>query len=266
MSNPGSSAGARPEGGDDSRGPGGRGGDPPAPDAASVGGGPGVGAAAAAIVVTQVSGYQGQLIDAIREGKVPKPDLMQYNAWISWRKAEGKRPITRKDGVGTKPSQEADMWREVMAALYGDDWRVQLDALEVGEEADEEGDERAAEVPAVAPVVKEEVEEAPASAPEAAGTPKAKAAPRSEARPAAKSEAAADAPKTPRGAIRSTPAAAVSPSGRLSTHSSLPNSPREMRKKLFGADAGELTLDQFEEKLIRVSEGLDKFSQPHHPG
>ena len=54
MSNPGSSAGARPEGGDDSRGPGGRGGDPPAPDAGSTGGGPGVGAAAAAIVVTKV--------------------------------------------------------------------------------------------------------------------------------------------------------------------------------------------------------------------
>ena len=63
MSNPGSSAGARPEGGDDSRGPGGRGAGPPAPDAEGTGGGPGVGAAAAAIVVTQVSGYQGKLID-----------------------------------------------------------------------------------------------------------------------------------------------------------------------------------------------------------
>ena len=58
----------------------------PAPDAAGS-------AAAAAVKVTEVSGSDKTLSQAIKDGDVAKPDLMSYNAWISWRKAEGRSLI-----------------------------------------------------------------------------------------------------------------------------------------------------------------------------
>merc|ERR1712026_294460 len=50
---------------------------------------------------------------------------------LSWRAGPGSRPTQRRgDGVSTTRAQESVLWRGVMGALYGDDWREQLFVLE----------------------------------------------------------------------------------------------------------------------------------------
>ena len=189
------------------RGPGGReGASPPAPDAASSGG-----AGGGPVPVTEVSGIPGTLLDAIEGKNVPKPELMGYNAWISWRSGVGKRPSKAKDGVSTSSAKESELWKAVMKRYYGDDWRDELDRKDATEE---------------------------------------------EAAEAAEMKAEEEVPKTPP-SRRS-----KSETGAHSLGSSLPNSPGEMRRKLFGADASKYSFEEFERKLIMIADGLTSANKP----
>ena len=73
----------------------------------------------------------GTLQRAIEEKVVPTPDLLGYQAWISWRAGDGLRPTQRKSGHGTTSAQEAELWRETMARIYGEDWRRLLEDAEL---------------------------------------------------------------------------------------------------------------------------------------
>ena len=95
--------------------------------------------------MTQVSDSTKTLLDAIRDGDVPSPGLMRWNAWQTWRRGEGRRPVVSRDGVTTSNAEESALWKSVMCELYGTEWSIQL-AAEEYEEAE------AAPVPsAVAP-------------------------------------------------------------------------------------------------------------------
>ena len=124
-----SSAAAEGRGG--ARGSGGReGSDPLAPSAAAA-----VPAEGAAVVrtagVTEVSGMEGSLLEAIAAKKVEKPKLMIYNDWLGWRKTSQSRPTKKKDGKSTTSAEESELWKQVMENLYGSDWRKDLDAQEM---------------------------------------------------------------------------------------------------------------------------------------
>ena len=95
--------------------------------------------------MTQVSDSTKTLLDAIRDGDVESPRLMRWNAWQTWRRGEGRRPLVSRDGMTTSNAEESALWKSVMCELYGTEWSIQL-AAEEYEEAE------AAPVPsAVAP-------------------------------------------------------------------------------------------------------------------
>ena len=81
----------------------------------------------------------GSLREAIDKGEIPRPPLLGYQAWISWRARAGLRPTQKKSGHGTTSKQEAELWRGTMQGLYGNDWREHLDdeELRLAEEAEE---------------------------------------------------------------------------------------------------------------------------------
>ena len=88
------------------------------------------------------------LLEAIEEGIVPRPGLLTYQDWNSWRARDGQRPSKRRHGDDertTTTAEEAQLWRTVMEALYGPEWKDQLavagGALEETEEEEEEEEE-----------------------------------------------------------------------------------------------------------------------------
>ena len=60
------------------------------------------------------------LAECFADGRVPVPDRMSFPKWQQWRKAEGRRPTKRKDGVGLSTAEEVALWRTTMEALYGE--------------------------------------------------------------------------------------------------------------------------------------------------
>eukprot|EP00435_Cladocopium_sp_Y103_P053296 s165_g17.t1 len=82
---------------------------------------------------------------AIEDGDVPRPGLLGYHDWNSWRANDGLRPskIRHGDEETTTTAEEAQLWRNVMEALYGPDWKDQLASRggQSAEEDDEEEDE-----------------------------------------------------------------------------------------------------------------------------
>ena len=66
------------------------------------------------------------LLQAIQKGAISKPTLMGFNEFETWRKETGGRPTTATDGASTSSATEASIWKEVMAELYGVDWRDKL--------------------------------------------------------------------------------------------------------------------------------------------
>ena len=46
---------------------------------------------------------------------------MSFPKWQQWRKAKGRRPTKRKDGVGLSAAQEVALWRATMADDSDDD-------------------------------------------------------------------------------------------------------------------------------------------------
>ena len=78
----------------------------------------------------QVSGSDKTLIDAIRDGEVPQPILMSWNAWQAWRSRAGRMPRQATDGYTVTRAQEVALWKAVMNELYGEDWSIQLANME----------------------------------------------------------------------------------------------------------------------------------------
>ena len=66
------------------------------------------------------------LAEAIELEEVPRPQLMGWNAWMSWRKHIGKRPTVAADGGTTHNRLESQLWRATMESLYGEEWLEDL--------------------------------------------------------------------------------------------------------------------------------------------
>ena len=49
------------------------------------------------------------LSEAIAEGEVEVPALMEHNVWLQWRRDSGKRPTKRADGASTTSRFEAEL-------------------------------------------------------------------------------------------------------------------------------------------------------------
>ena len=68
-----------------------------------------------------------ELLLAIDDGDLDPPALMSWRNWMTYRKIEGRRPAVRRgDAVSTTQIEEGIMWREVMSAVYGPEWQVEL--------------------------------------------------------------------------------------------------------------------------------------------
>ena len=79
----------------------------------------------------QVSGSDKTLLEAIRDGDVPEPALMRWNAWQTWRStAAGRLPTMSVDGYSVSRAQESALWKSVMLELYGTEWSMQLDSID----------------------------------------------------------------------------------------------------------------------------------------
>ena len=49
---------------------------------------------------------------------------LKWNRWQEWRRTEGQRPTSLTDGETTAARQEANIWRNTMEALHGQDSRL----------------------------------------------------------------------------------------------------------------------------------------------
>ena len=78
----------------------------------------------------EVSGTDEQLCHCIDSREIEAPGLINFNEWQKWRAGAGRRPTKKKDGVFTTPKQEALLWRATMAANHGEDWLIDLAALQ----------------------------------------------------------------------------------------------------------------------------------------
>ena len=74
------------------------------------------------------------LLDAIASGLVPEPAPMSFSEWLRWRSGEGRRPVRTRDGRSTTMTQEAQLWRDVISSLHGEERAEELDAAEAGGE------------------------------------------------------------------------------------------------------------------------------------
>ena len=79
------------------------------------------------------------LSQCLADGRVPVPDRMSFPKWQQWRKAEGRRPTKRKDGVGLSTGQEVALWRATMEELYGKDEAEAADDSDDDDDADDGG-------------------------------------------------------------------------------------------------------------------------------
>ena len=95
-----------------------------------------------AAVQQEVSASVDSLAHLIDDGQIEKPPLMAFNAWQQWRSRAGRRPTIQRDGVRMTQRNEANLWKQTMAANYGDDWQIELEAgnddddIAAGEEDD----------------------------------------------------------------------------------------------------------------------------------
>eukprot|EP00969_Alexandrium_andersonii_P094960 4194425-Alexandrium_andersonii.AAC.1 len=78
--------------------------------------------------VREVSGDDEKaLLAEIADGQISKPELLEFNDWIRRRKGPGKMPAKALgDQEATMPGEESSLWRGVMTALYGQEWRSDL--------------------------------------------------------------------------------------------------------------------------------------------
>ena len=102
------------------------------------------------------------LLEAINAGRVPTPGELTFPQWQAWRRDVRRRPTVRVDGRGIRTRDEVALWREVMAALYGEG---RADELASGDE----GEQEALAVRGVSPPEPYSPESPPGSAEEGRG-------------------------------------------------------------------------------------------------
>jgi hypothetical protein len=178
--------------------------------------------------MTQVSRSTKTLLVAIRDGDVPAPALMGWNAWQRWRKGVGKRPVVATDGEATTTTLELQLWKSVMLEQYGETWSVDLLSSEVEEPPPQ------VSVPSPVPAATAEI--APA-------TPR----PRAEASPG------------------SGPPGAASPgsgTGTPSWKSADPGSPGQLTARVFrGFKPDKETIQKYSERVVRQAKALDQLGE-----
>ena len=92
------------------------------------------------------------LSQCLADGRVPVSERMNFPKWQQWRKAEGRRPIKRKDGVGLTTAEEVALWRATMEELYGKDVAEAVEESDDGEDEEESSELRlGAALPAARP-------------------------------------------------------------------------------------------------------------------
>ena len=91
----------------------------------------------------EVRGSAKPLLQAIADGDVPRPGLIGYHDWNSWRAKEGQRPskVRHGDPATTTTTEEAQLWRDIMEALYEADWKDRLARGDGAPDDEEEEDE-----------------------------------------------------------------------------------------------------------------------------
>ena len=63
----------------------------------------------------------------IEEGDLEPPGLLPWKRWQTWKADFGRRPaIRRGDAAGTTTSEEALIWRTIMAEFHGPEWEAEL--------------------------------------------------------------------------------------------------------------------------------------------
>ena len=104
---------------------------------------------AAADAVREVTGTDLPFEEAVTQGLVPPPPLMDWNQFQRWRRTDGQRPNRETDGFLRTSRQEAELWKRIMPIYHGEDWLVDLQiAVAAGESAGSAGEEHA--VPPIA--------------------------------------------------------------------------------------------------------------------
>ena len=100
----------------------------------------------------QVSQSETTLLASVRQGDTPRPGLMSWQEWQTWRREFGQRPSTRVDGFTTTQGQESALWRSVMADLHGPDWTFRLVSRDVDMEPEADATDPSAEAPLPPPI------------------------------------------------------------------------------------------------------------------
>ncbi|CAJ1420832.1 unnamed protein product, partial [Effrenium voratum] len=173
------------------------------------------------------------LLELIRSGAIETPEEMSFPRWQAWRRGPGRRPTRRVDGRGIRTAEEVELWRSVMAALYGEE---RVDDLEEEEEAEVEG-------PPQGPLALVPVR--PAGSTEETG---------------------ADAAPQPIGLVGAgagTPTGGVGAGGRVSPRSSAGSSAPgadEVRQRIFAShDPRQSSLEAFLSKMRRLVSAMEVF-------
>lgn len=89
-----------------------------------------------------VSGSDLALLDAVRQQKVPRPEMMQWNAFQVWHSREGKRPTMAVDGCATTNAKESILWKTLMNQLYGPEWTLELASAEEAQPSTQSSERR----------------------------------------------------------------------------------------------------------------------------
>ena len=90
----------------------------------------------------EVSGTEDTFADALAAGVVPRlDDVISYREWLTWRKGPGMRPTARTNEVTTSQVREAELWRDTMKNLFGEEWRIALETRETARAAEEVAEE-----------------------------------------------------------------------------------------------------------------------------
>ena len=70
-----------------------------------------------------------EILHAIDSG-MEAPDMLSWAEWQAWRAKDGRRPAVRRgDSTSTTIAEESKMWREVMSAIHGPGWQVEMRTL-----------------------------------------------------------------------------------------------------------------------------------------
>ncbi len=112
----------------------------------------------------QVTGVDITFLEAVEQGVVPTPALMEWNDWQRWRRTDGMRPTYADDGAMLDNRAEVTLWRRTMEHLHGADWLEDLSAGPAAQRAEAPGPAASADLGADGSQVQPPVAERPAVA------------------------------------------------------------------------------------------------------